>query len=236
MSITKSFFSRPIRAKISAAILIVLLGVSAFNLLFFPAQQKKLAVEGIKAKGETIALMLAHNLSSAGGFEDHQFIQRMIEVAFQDEDLSFVRVLRVPHNDTLLFQSSRQGHAKPEAAFASLGWEGGVFTDGDRLYLVKPIKVEFRTLGALTLALSLDRLKAEMARTRRLILGLDLFLLLLGIAIARFLSGLLTKPIRKITRAADRLTEGEWGIQVPLEHSDEIGVLGGIFNRMSQIL
>jgi PAS domain S-box-containing protein len=58
----------------------------------------------------------------------------------------------------------------------------------------------------------------------------------MGILLAYYLVGLLTKPILNIATAADRLTAGEWGVQVPMRGSDEIGILGNMFNRMSENL
>ncbi len=105
MRIKKFFLDRPVRTKISGAILIVLLGISVFNLLFFPAQQKKLALERMKAKAESMTLMLAHNLSPALDLDDRQLIGEMVKGAFKDKELSSVRILRFQHNDTLSFQT-----------------------------------------------------------------------------------------------------------------------------------
>ncbi|MCK4224457.1 MAG: PAS domain S-box protein [candidate division Zixibacteria bacterium] len=234
MNIRKFFFERPIRTKISAAILIVLLGISIFNLLFFPAQQKKQALEGMKTKGKSIARMLTYNLSPALDFDDRQSIEEAVKGAFQDKALSFIRILRYQYHDTLFFQQEKLIHTGHKPFSVPAGFKGKVLLDEDKLYVVTAIKAGQRTLGALMLGFSLKSLKANIAQKRRLIFGLNFLILIIGIVVANYLSGLLTKPIRRLSGAALQISKGEWGIQIPVDHSDEIGVLANTFNRMSR--
>jgi len=236
MSIRKFFFDRPIRTKISAAIIFVLSGIWVFNLLFFPAQQRKLALEGMKTKGESLARVLAYDLSPALDFGDRQYIEEVVEEVFQDKDISFIRILRSQYNDTLFFQPKKPTHSEQKLLPVPAGTAGKVFMDEDQLYVVSPIKAGDRTLGVLTLSFSLKHLKIEIAKRRRLIFGLNFLVLILGIVVANYLSGLLTKPIRRLSGAALQISKGECGIQVPVEHSDEIGVIANTFNRMSKSL
>ncbi|NIM98109.1 MAG: PAS domain S-box protein [candidate division Zixibacteria bacterium] len=236
MPIRKIFLDRPIRIKISAAILVFLAGISVFHFLFFPAQQKKQAVSKMKNKGESLAGILAHNLSFVLDSENLRSIEGMVEAVYQDKDLSFVRIARFQYNDTLFFRPERSTWGEQKLLPLPADPVGKVFVDEEGLYVVRPIKAKDRTLGVLMLGFDLKRLKMDMARKERLIVGINLSILILGIVLANYLSGLLTKPIRKIARAADRLTEGEWGLQVPVGYSDEIGILGRIFNRMSESL
>lgn len=233
MSILRLFLDRPIRAKINAGVLLLLLAISLFNLLFFPAQQKNVALESIKSNGECIASILAYDLSSCGDLKDQQLVEETVKKVFQDPNQLFVRITRHAQNDTLLIW--------PEITVSGEWGGGGALARFDctnpisagYLCVSKSIWVDGQVVGSIILGLSTKSAKAEMAKKRMLILGVDLLMIILGMVLASLLSALLTKPIHKIAKAADCLTEGEWGIQVPLEHSDEIGILGGIFNRMS---
>ena len=236
MRLKKFFLDRPVRTKISGAILIVLLGVSVFNLLFFPTQQKKLALRGIKIKAESIARMLAYNLSPALDFDDRQLIEEVVEGAFQDMDLSSISIWRSQYNDTLFFQTQRPLQGKPELIREHADTAVGVFTNETHFYVATAIKAGERTLGTLTLSFSLANLKMEIAQRRKMIFGLNFLLLILGIGVARYLSGFLTNPIYNLTEAALRLTEGQYGTLVSVEHSDEIGLLANAFNRLSRNL
>ena len=224
------------RTKISGAILIVLLGVSVFNLTFFPAQQKSLALERMKAKGESIARMLASNLIPALDSDDGQLVEEMVAGAFQDRELASVRVVRFRQRDTLSF---REREAPPGRHEFSFGWTDTtvkVHMVEDCLCVTTSIRAGDRRLGMVDLSFSLAHLNQAIAHKRRVIFGASFLLMILGIGLARYLSGFLTNPIYNLTEAALRLTEGQYGTLVSVEHSDEIGLLANAFNRMSRSL
>jgi PAS domain S-box-containing protein len=232
MNILRTFFDRPIRTKISAGFLLLLLGVSTFNFLFFPVQQRNAALEEIKAKGETIASLLAGDLTRSGHLEDRQSTKQVVERVLQDQDISFVQIVRFAHDDTLFYQSARRAWGGGEPARPPLDAPAA---EG-QLHIVRTIQDGHGILGTLTLGISPNSPRMKMAQKRRLILAVDFLILVLGMLMAHYISGFVARPIRRIARAADELSEGEWGVQVPLGYSDEIGVLGNIFNRMSQSL
>ncbi len=233
MEILRSFLDRPIRSKISAGILVLLLGISAFNFLFFPARQERVVSRAISSKGENLAALLAHEISLERRLDDAQFIEARVRTALQDPDLLWVKVLRYPWGDTLWFESGGQGSntsgaTQPTTVSRSFGRP-----TGDQIHTASAIKIDGQVSGLVILGMDLKSARAEAGQTKKLILAIDAVMIILGLVLAHFISVPLTKPIRKIARAADRLTEGEWGIQIPLEYSDEVGVLAGIFNRMS---
>jgi len=236
MIFQKFFFDRPIKTKITGAILIVLLGVCVFNLVFFPAQQRKLALEGMETKGESMARMLAHNLSPALDFDDRQSMEELVKGAFQDKDLSFIKIIRYQYDDTLTFQPEEQTFSKHELVPFPADTAVKAFIDKNQLNVTSPIKAGQRPLGELMLTFSLQHIEKEIAKRRSQIFGLNLLVLIVGIVIANRLSGLLTRPIYKLTGAALKLSQGEWGVQVPVTHSDEIGILASTFNQMSESL
>jgi len=64
--------------------------------------------------------------------------------------------------------------------------------------------------------------------------------LLVGLLISLLLSFLLSKamvgPIEKLTAGAERVASGDFDSQLPVESTDEIGVLTGTFNEMAGVL
>ena len=236
MIFQKFFFDRPIKTKIIGAILIVLLGVCVFNLVFFPVQQRKLALEGMVTKGKSMARMLAYNLSPALDFDDRQSMEELVKGAFQDKDLSFIKIIRYQYDDTLTFQPEEQTFSKHELVPFPADIAVKAFIDKNQLNVTSPIKAGQRPLGELMLSFNLQHIEKEIAKRRSQIFGLNLLILIVGIVIANRLSGLLTRPIYKLTGAALKLSQGEWGVQVPVTHSDEIGILTSTFNQMSESL
>ncbi len=236
MNLKKFFFDRPIKAKISAVILMVFSAVFFFNLTFFSAQLKKTALEGMQSKGEGVVRMLAYNLSPALDFNDLVAVDEIVKGAFQDNDISYIEILRIPYDDTLFYPSPGLAHIEPHVIPGVADTAVFAFMEKDRLYVTSPIKADQQTIGVLLLSFRLEYIKEKIAAKRLWILGLSLLILIAGIILAEYLSNLLTKPIRKLTGVALLLAKGEWGTQVTVEHSDEIGILASTFNQMSESL
>ena len=91
-NIKKFFSSSSIRTKISTAILLVLSIVFFFNLIIFPTQQRKTALEGMQSKGMSLIRMLAYNLSSALDFNDLESVKEIVKSAYQDKDISVILI------------------------------------------------------------------------------------------------------------------------------------------------
>ena len=236
LKINKFISDRSIRTKISIAILLVLSVVFIFNWIIFPTQQRKTALEGMQSKGRSLIRMLAYNLSSALDFNDLESVNEIVKSAYQDKDISFVLIRRSQFNDTLFYRLQESATVPPEMIPDKIDTAVSVFMDRDHMYVSAPILAGRQTLGMLLLGFSLKSLKLEIAEKRMLILILNLLILITGIVIAGYLSNRLTKPIRKLTGVALLLAKGEWGTQVLVEHSDEIGVLADTFNLMSRSL
>ena len=64
--------------------------------------------------------------------------------------------------------------------------------------------------------------------------------LVIGLLISVLLSFLLSKtmvgPIEKLTAGAERVAAGDFGGELPVESTDEIGILTGTFNEMADVL
>lgn len=60
------------------------------------------------------------------------------------------------------------------------------------------------------------------------------FLVIVGFT--AILSRILTRPIRELTKVAQEMSKGNFGVKVEIRSNDEIGQLGNAFNEMSQRL
>ena len=71
----------------------------------------------------------------------------------------------------------------------------------------------------------------------RIFLIVGLSALLLGLAMAGFLSRIIASPLQAITIVAETVASGDLSVNVPMENrDDEVGVLAQAFNRMMQSL
>lgn len=55
----------------------------------------------------------------------------------------------------------------------------------------------------------------------------------IGLVISYFLSGNITRPLRQLSRAAEKIRQGDLKQVVPVETKDEVGQLATVFNQMS---
>jgi twitching motility protein PilJ len=77
----------------------------------------------------------------------------------------------------------------------------------------------------------LETRKAGYQRNRLLTLGLVALTLALAIALLALIARAITRPLTRLTSAAQSLGQGDLNVQVPIESRDEIGVLAGAFNQ-----
>lgn len=55
----------------------------------------------------------------------------------------------------------------------------------------------------------------------------------IGLVVSYFLSGNITRSLRQLSRAAEKIRQGELKQEVPVETRDEVGQLAAVFNQMS---
>lgn len=63
-----------------------------------------------------------------------------------------------------------------------------------------------------------------------------LLLLVLGLVLTFILSGFFSKPLKKLTVAANHISEGDFDMRAKISSNDELGVLGDSFNAMAKSL
>ena len=68
---------------------------------------------------------------------------------------------------------------------------------------------------------------------RNTLLGVGLGFSLVGLVASYLLSGNVTRPLRRLSRAAENIRQGCLKQQVPVETEDEVGQLTQVFNEMS---
>jgi PAS domain S-box-containing protein len=104
--------------------------------------------------------------------------------------------------------------------------------------VVTPIVVDKQRIGVAQVGITTRHLEATVARLTRDILLLTSLLGGLGVVLGLLVSRRMTRPLRELGRAVDRLGEGrlEEPVSVATVERDEIGRLAERFNRMAQRL
>lgn len=68
------------------------------------------------------------------------------------------------------------------------------------------------------------------------LIWVGLIILVIGLGVSYLLARSITVPLRQLSEAAEQIERGEFGHQVLVETTDEVGHLAAVFNRMSDTL
>ncbi len=228
MNVLKVLVNSSIKNKITGAIITVVSIIAIFIILYFPSRQKQEVLRGLRAKAESLAVMLAYNVSPGLNFEDHRSVEEAIEGAKHNEDLSYIAIYDLQDR---IFASYNQEEGKEFLQKKKIT-KTESYVHQKVLSVYTPILSQTGKIGYLTMGLSLSNLKKEVAYNQRITFLVSLLIIFFGVVIASYLSNLLTQPILKLTDAARKLSEGERKIKVEIQTEDEIGILGQTFNQM----
>ena len=108
-------------------------------------------------------------------------------------------------------------------------------TSGDSaaMYLALPVLVDGQLLGVVYLRQPLSDALAVVRDLRALWLLSTAVALLLSAAVGLWLSGAITRPLRRLTDAASAVARGDLDQEVPARSRDELGRLSRTFNDMT---
>jgi signal transduction histidine kinase len=87
--------------------------------------------------------------------------------------------------------------------------------------------------GSVKIGLSLEDMRADIRRTRFVLILIGLGVLLLGLFGATILARRISRPIRKLADGTVRVARGDFGHRITISSQDEIGDLARSFNEMS---
>jgi two-component system phosphate regulon sensor histidine kinase PhoR len=104
------------------------------------------------------------------------------------------------------------------------------------LYVAVPVIAGGEPVGIVRVALPLEQSEAYVARLRTTILSAALGVAFLALLLALFIAERTTRPVLRLTEAAQRMAQGDLGMRSLPVTDDEIGVLTQAFNRMSDRL
>jgi signal transduction histidine kinase len=98
---------------------------------------------------------------------------------------------------------------------------------------VTPIRDGEREVARLYIGISLARLHRSVAQLRLAIVALSALLFVAGLIAVLVISTLLTRPLRQVAEAVQKISAGDLTYRVPAAANDEVGQLAASFNEMS---
>jgi len=162
-------------------------------------------------------------------------------------DLLNARVTIIGRDGTVLGEShadrtQMDNHLyRPEVQQAMAAGQGSSTrfsqTEGyEMMYAALPVMADGQVIGFVRVALPLSEIQTSVSQLRRIILTAGLLTVLLAVAVALLIAERTARPLRRLTRAAERLAEGDLSARLLPTSQDEIGQLTLAFNHMAEQL
>ena len=217
---------------------VIILSVTGY-LLF---HERWLLEEGLQRQGLLIANTLAQQSLGPLLQEDDENLLKLVRIIGRNraQDLAeegVVAYAMILDREGRVVANTGPLHGQglmPEGVITSLIARKTTSPEGERLYEVAaPIRMGSTTVGTVRVGMSYEPLTRMLWSTVGKVMSVLFLLMLVGIsAIWRF-SHHITEPIKELSEGARRIAAGDLGHQVKVARADEIGELGGAFNRMS---
>jgi signal transduction histidine kinase/CheY-like chemotaxis protein len=209
-----------IRTRLAISFTILIVAISTYNFLYFPGELAKREQSAIRSKAETVAELVAGNVSTAQFFGDTTVAAEVVGVAMRNEDVLFVEIRDA---SGALFLSQRKSSANHSPGT-------------DPLIVLRPVIHENHEIGVVTLGISLDRATERIVHIRALAAGQGLVLLLVGALLVFGVSTAITRPLGHMAITAKRIASGDHKQRVSVDRHDEVGHLGSAINAMLDAL
>lgn len=140
----------------------------------------------------------------------------------------FAELLIAEKDKQVAAGESHRGVAALEHGFLVLNEEGKRMTDKIRVYFKIFNGIEYEVRGERK-----RRLEKSIADTRRISTTLTILSVLLGLGWAYYITRLISRRIMKMVNLADRISHGEYKIQIEDDANDELTRLTDSLNRMA---
>ncbi len=226
---TKLILHLPIRFKLLASFVVVLVLITTFIFTYYPAREKKQALKTLKNKVQSMAEMVAIGVGIGMESDDFAAITEALDWAKRDSSLSYI----------VLLDKKNEEFAKYNALGLALDVDahlvrGQLFEDANNLHAAVPIQFQEKVYGTLLLGYSLEEVNNDIKQNKFTTLYIGLALLAFGVIFMLFFSNMITRPLLQLTEAAHEVAKGNNDVQIKVQTTDELGVLGKAFNQMTK--
>jgi signal transduction histidine kinase len=230
---------------------IVLLMVLVASILFVIEQREVKAIfEEQKDKGVLIAKNIAYLNLPAFIQWDEEGVRENIEEQI-DENLIYV-VLYGRYNNLFVHTSFIQDY-KEIYLYSDLGeevdeksyvFERKKFEDKESVQILRILEIEVpifvrgspRRWGSIKIGLSLEEMRAEILKTRLMLIFIGCVGLMIGTLGAGLLARRITGPLKKLVEGTVKIAKEDFSQKIDINSKDEIGNLAKSFNDMSHEL
>ena len=232
-----------LRAKLTLLIeCFVLILVVSMGLFATMHVKKALEIE-LSKRGLALAFDLAQFMTRPLISNDMPALRRFINHSMQQDYVLYVYVLDpdgrvVMHNDLSEVGKIYKDPLSITAMKAQSGGYTDVHNSGKEIQcdMYMPIQISGTRLGTVRFGYSHLAIKREIADAQRKIFIIGLFTILFGGGVSYLLATFIASPIKQITEATEKVSNGYLDTALHIKRNDEIGTLANAFNKMTEDL
>ena len=205
-----------IRTKLVSATGGVLLLVAVFMSVFFPWRQKVSMVHYMQDKVVAVAHLMAVDAQNACfvSYRQHD------EAADVSDELDPARI------------ASCMTAIAPALEKISKGSAQELLMLDEYLVALAPVTSGDERLGTMVLSLDRSQLSSDVASIRWLSIGISALILIFGTFAFAKIADRISRPLKVLEEAANKVAEGDTEVQVSVLTGDELQSVGDAFNKM----
>jgi two-component system NtrC family sensor kinase len=216
----------------------MLLAVLAMSTVFFVRAEQREMEDILREKGKTAVNITSPRIAGHISPEDPQGIATELAPVLEDLDFDYAYVFDRTH---VLASASDPGIEVPaHAALPDLDslrpGHSIVSTTDNYMEVITPIMQGGQQIAGLGLGVSLELLARQGQRIRLRLLLVTAGLMTTALACIYWWTRKTVRPLRELTRSAERLSEGDLSVRVPVTRADEVGTLAATFNHLASSL
>ncbi len=219
-----------------AAIIVVLMALTtALDI----RSERERARASLQQRGLALSDTLSNAVSDAIYFGDIDQLGDVKDVVMSQPDIEYFRVIRT---DGGLLEDSGQPGRYPVGVGGGIGLTAVQRRDtvtrfvGDTLEVASPVSAGREVVGGIEIGFSTRSLDQQIGALTAKRVWQGVALLAIGVLISYGAAQYLVRPVRRLARAARRISEGEYEFTPEGARGDEIGDLSRAFEEMTRAL
>ena len=222
---TKRYF--PIRFKMAASSISIIVLISAFILYYYPSRFKKEAINSIEVQVNSVGELMALGIGAA--FYSSDIIALSEVLGRSKNDSSFVYIALYDTTDQVIarYDPQERSYDLPE-----LMSNTELKEVNQALWISYPIIFRSENIGTLYFVYDLALVYQQVTDQRWTTVLICMIMIGLGTAVAFLLSTQITKHIRELKDATYSVVAGDSHLKIDFQATDEIGALGVDFQKM----
>jgi len=218
-----------IRYKFLAGSTLMVLVLSVFVGVYYPARQRTQTREEHRTRAESLAEMVALGVGVGLGLSELSVVQSTYDWARQDPALAFVTVMDLYGVELGTWTADE---VEPDLIELPTDRQTLLVETLNEIQVATPVVFQDEFLGTLWLGLDLAPMYEEIAAQRRSGLLASLLIFVLGSSFSLLLAGGIVRPIEELTVVADRIAAGDHDTAVDIQASGEVRALADSFGSM----